>query len=163
MNRNKANTRLVLGRERKSVVEDNGVDKLIPYSRSASQEYSLPIKDSKRESKSKLSNKVIWDQESWNQEAWDQGPKWVQESWDQNIGRTDLMKRLKRDDEIVGKQIKVRLETDKAFVQDLRTKMIFLTTVKTGRKIIAILGKTFEEARSSNPEIIKLFEYKRSA
>jgi hypothetical protein len=139
-------------------------DLLIPYARSASQEYSVPVENSKTKSKSDLSKRAaVWEQEQWTQEAWDQGPKWVQESWDQNIGRTDLLKRLKRDDEIVGKQIKVRLEDDKAFVQDLRTKMIFLTTVSTGRKIISILNKTFKEASSSNPEIIKLFEYKRSA
>ncbi len=151
-----------LKNRRKSDLKD-GADLLIPYARSASQEYSIPVENSGRKNKSTLADKAVWEQESWNQEAWDQGPKWVQESWDQNIGRTDLMKRLRRKEEKVGKQIKVRIEEDKAFVQDLRTKMIFLTTVKTGMKIIAILNKTFEEAESSNPEIIKLFEYRRSA
>ncbi|MGC8479503.1 MAG: hypothetical protein ACP5M9_02435 [Candidatus Micrarchaeia archaeon] len=63
----------------------------------------------------------------------------------------------------VGRQIKIRVEKDKAFVQDLRTNMIFLTTADVAKRINIILNKTFEEASRSDPDILKLFEYRKSA
>ena len=161
---------------------------LIPYARSASQEYSAQIKSSnakKLVQRSDSTSSSALKQQSWNQESWDQGPQWNQESWDQgpqwNQGsdfnqksrksvkqlssskNIEEVKILKRNNEKVEKQIKIRIENDKAFVQDLRTKMIFLTNTHTAKKLSTILNKTFAEAEHSNPELIKLFEYRKSA
>ena len=186
----KSRNRLVSSMNTKELETQNRdkVLELIPYARSASQEYSAQIKNVNANKSVHRSNKIsnsALEQQSWNQESWDQGPQWNQESWDQgpqwNQGsnhnqssnnelqqlssskNNEEVKILKRNSETVGKQIKIRMETSKAFVQDLRTKMIFLTNIYTAKELSKILDKTFTEAERSNPELVELFKYRKSA
>ncbi|MEM0142606.1 MAG: hypothetical protein QXL94_01430 [Candidatus Parvarchaeum sp.] len=151
--------------------------KLIPYARCASQEYSAQIKNNNAKKSAQHSNSLsnlALKQQNWTQESWDQGPQWNQNAdFNQKSNNSaqklnssknnNEVKILKRNDEKVGKQIKIRIETGKAFIQDLRTKMIFLTTIHTAKELFKILNKTFAEAKHSNPELLKLFKYKKRA
>ena len=148
----------------------SGALELIPYARNASQEYSMPITNTRGQRSSKhtrfnLLNKPVWDQEEWKQDSWNQSDPWSQsDPWTQSSStENNLSSRLKISNDKVGKQIKIRIEPDKAFVQDLRTNMIFLTTVDVAKRINKILNKTFDEAFHSDPDILRLFEYRKSA